>query len=542
MDKLWCMDASPETLTRYPFERLKELLVERESHKLESITSLLQLNTLVDEETEVDLSFTDEFYSKIISINEDCLCKTFVSGEKVYYTRKPTALAKGAAGTVYKLTNASNEDNQSLILKVMENVDVKEFITMRLTEYPNTTQKPLIERYLQNNPLITTENKRITVSFQSDNFTNQTILHMLLNIILSRRCDNFVYQYDAFICNEGGKNMGYNIIEFCNSGDLSNYINKETTIITNDFMDDVMKQILTPLAMLEPYEFVHSDLKCKNVFVNIDSTGKVTYKIADYDKSSINWNGCRFHNNGLSIVPDIGKTCIKKIYDVKKSCMDSILDEREGTYTISDYSSPVMTNFGLRMNNIAFYTSFDVYTIYVSLLLEPKVWEWFKTEESKTSLFYKCWYKCMWINGTYANYMSKVIEEKHNIYKDKILEKATSYKFILSLLYDSKARLLVNIDDVYKIYIGNKYPYSKVVSPIFRPFYKGLNDKLCIMPCRTYKWDAVKRKYVNPNPNIDHDISLTSSSKEIDVCKTNKYSQAGVLYGRTTYNWDYCKK
>lgn len=542
MEKIWCMDASPETLTRYPFERLKELLVERESDKLDTIKSLLTLNTLTDGDTEIDLSFTDDFYSKIVNINDECLCKQFVSGEKVYYTKKSTALAKGAAGTVYKLTNSTNDDNQSLILKVMENVDVKDYITMRLTEYPNIPQKPIIERYLQNNPLVSTDNKRITISFQSDNFSNQTILHMLLNIILSRRSDNFVYQYDAFICNEGGKNMGYNIIEFCNSGDLSDFINKDSTIVNNVFIDDVMTQILTPLAMLKPYEFVHSDLKCKNVFVNTDISGKVTYKIADYDKSSINWNGCRFHNNGLSIVPDIGKNCIKKIYDVKKTCMDSILDEREGTYSISDYTSPVMTNFGLRMNNIAFYTSFDIYTIYLSLLLEPKVWEWFNTEEAKTSLFYNCWYKYLWINGFYAKDMTLKIKEQHDTLKDKILEKAKSYRFLLSLLYDTKAKLLVDIDSVYKVYLGNKYPYTKIVSPIFRPFYKGLNDKLCIMPCKTYKWDDNKRKYVNPNPNIQHDISLTSTSKEIDVCKTNKYSQAGVLYGRTSYNWDYCKK
>ena len=45
------------------------------------------------------------------------------------------------------------------------------------------------------------DNKQSTLSVESDNFTNQTIISMIINKIMTdSNIDNYVHQYDAFLC------------------------------------------------------------------------------------------------------------------------------------------------------------------------------------------------------------------------------------------------------------------------------------------------------------------------------------------------------
>ena len=226
--------------------------------------------------------------------------------------------------------------------------------------------------------------KEIMLSVASDNFSNQTIMHMILEDILTKyENDNYVKQYDAMLCltnqdkfdetqqktyvqnlKEGLTSMmgfigdklnitepevdGLNFMEIADEGDLYGHLfevqkkyfskirvpkdldNNDESQFRNDwniasgqgqrqelsgksyyhslryFFSNMIKQILMTMAILQhpKYAFVHGDLKTKNIFV-AKSSGDIrnyVYKIADYDKSSINYNGIRFHNEGNKLI------------------------------------------------------------------------------------------------------------------------------------------------------------------------------------------------------------------------------------------------
>ena len=255
--------------------------------------------------------------------------------------------------------------------------------------------------------------KYATLSVPSDNFTNQTIISMIINLIMSEmRIENYVHQYDAFLCLNidtfanitdvtaaDGKNViskslqslfngitnagkyfvesvanaldtttenveisGATIMEIANKGDLNSFINDlhlkffkdiELGIVNEEFKDqfigfldklpdfdeteitddgvlnfidysmdqhhpakldspvlqfvylnaifnDIMMQIMKPLDILHSsqFAFVHGDMKSKNIFVHRKEDGSIIYKLADFDKSSINFKGVRFYNSG----------------------------------------------------------------------------------------------------------------------------------------------------------------------------------------------------------------------------------------------------
>ena len=177
---------------------------------------------------------------------------------------------------------------------------------------------------------------------------------MILETILSKyNLDSFVKQYDAMLCYENENTFQtYNAnewIEFISTYQKGEFIGKQIdnnhningltfmevcdmdlfthlfniqqekfphitqfTDINNDFtnidnfLSSMIKQILQPLSILHhsQYAFIHGDLKSKNIFVKINN-GKYLYKLADYDKSSITFNGIRFYNKGPSVVENV---------------------------------------------------------------------------------------------------------------------------------------------------------------------------------------------------------------------------------------------
>jgi hypothetical protein len=217
----------------------------------------------------------------------------------------------------------------------------------------------------------------VALACASDNFSNQTIIHMALEQILDEfGIDNYIKQFDAILCwgtsnkfeqaqtwmnylKEGlyyaaksiaeavdyatAKVDGVNFMEIADAGDLHGHMyniqkqyfseireisdldNEDKTNFRADwgvpdlpnnnyyslrfFLGDMIRQILTTLSVLQhpAYAFVHGDLKTKNVFVkkafpDDKKNRKYIYKIADYDKSSITFNGIRFYNEGMGIV------------------------------------------------------------------------------------------------------------------------------------------------------------------------------------------------------------------------------------------------
>jgi hypothetical protein len=256
----------------------------------------------------------------------------------------------------------------------------------------------------------------IALACASDNFSNQTIIHMALETILDEfGIDNYIKQFDAILCwgienkftkaktwmdyiKEGvyyaAKSMaaaieykdaevdGVNFMEIADAGDLHGHMydiqkqyfseireisdldNEDKTNFRADwgvgvpdlpnnnyyslrfFLGDMIRQILTTLSVLQhpAHAFVHGDLKTKNVFVkkafpDDKKNRKYIYKIADYDKSSITFNGIRFYNEGMGIVKFISTQWGLSRYDASDTDLathtgdvefyvESIMDDR----------------------------------------------------------------------------------------------------------------------------------------------------------------------------------------------------------------------
>ena len=279
------------------------------------------------------------------------------------------------------------------------------------------------ENYSKYNVFSTGKEKypEIFLSVSSDNFSNQTIMHMILELILSDKNyglqHSYIKQYDAMLCYNTkdtfdptlgkdwlsylsdnatsayefvGKNLGIinpyidglNFMEVANDGDLYGHlfnvqkerfaeirepidlepINSDSAELNNNdndeksikststsssstsssssstsssstntnntsskkfkelntFLSEVITQLLKPMSVLQhpKYAFVHGDFKTKNVFVDKGGiNGSIIYKIADYDKSSINYNGIRFYNSGQSFIKKYINTLGPRRYD-----------------------------------------------------------------------------------------------------------------------------------------------------------------------------------------------------------------------------------
>ena len=129
---------------------------------------------------------------------------------------------------------------------------------------------------------------------------------------------------------------GVTVMEIANQGDLDGFINKmhktefeqfgEQTNLSNDgdralmdsindFFNNMMEQIMKPLDILHSskYAFIHGDMKSKNIFVHKDENDNIIYKLADFDKSSITYNGVRFHNKGGKAIQAVKKLFAKSM-------------------------------------------------------------------------------------------------------------------------------------------------------------------------------------------------------------------------------------
>ncbi len=167
----------------------------------------------------------------------------------------------------------------------------------------------------------------LALTVAGDDFANQTCMHVAIQQILEKGkpgWDNVVRQRAAFYC----QGAGINITEYADMRDLHKFLGETpSALIDEAFVDDLMQQILTPLAALkaQEYSFSHSDLKARNIFVASRDAG-VTYRLADFDKSSITWHGFRFYNKW------------RGVYSLRWETYPPPLDT-EGTYTLSAWGT-----------------------------------------------------------------------------------------------------------------------------------------------------------------------------------------------------------
>ena len=352
-------------------DKLKDLLNIRYKDRKTIMNNLMKLNNAKHKPIyEINIDFLNNFYSNFyIGPNDvsniDDICE-LIRKKNTKNKNKNLILDKvvgsGAAGVAYLFHTASGKYKAVIkqMLKVPEHR--RKYLGLEIMRWVNDSKNFSVytgklgynyaESYLNENEnswmnwesAIESKYKGykslngfkeknsenyITLSVPSDNFTNQTMMHLILNEIMSTfQITNYIHQYDAFFCEKrsfSAKNFnpsaeygldstdGFNIMEFADGGDLMNYLNKtlpeKYTNVTNDFKDlttiflDMFDQVLTPMYILQQpkYAFVHGDFKSANIFIKMNKE-KPEYKIADFDKSSITWNGIRFYNAGGAIV------------------------------------------------------------------------------------------------------------------------------------------------------------------------------------------------------------------------------------------------
>ena len=97
-------------------------------------------------------------------------------------------------------------------------------------------------------------------------------------VILSKfNCENIVKYYG--ISNEN--NNIYILMEFCNEGNLRNFIDKNIdneTLIEENIISNIIKQICIGIKEIHKRKIVHRDLKPENIFMN----DNMNIKIGDF--------------------------------------------------------------------------------------------------------------------------------------------------------------------------------------------------------------------------------------------------------------------
>lgn len=450
----------------------------------------------------IDLEFVSRF-PDFFKIDVECICRDLLDES----TKSDMAFSLGKKVAAGKVGEAFllKYHNKFLILKSIRGLMPRGYLSLKIK---TLSSSPTLLRIM--NPGLTVNSwiKKQTSSPKllavgGDNFTNQTCIHMALNLIL-KDSPNYIYQYDAFYCHDGG----YNVTNLANQGDLSSYLDTLTEAdITEDFLVDLFTQVLTPLTTLKSnkYAFVHADLKARNVFVNLNPDGTRTYLLADFDKSSIFWRGLRFYNQSGDY----------RLSDLPFTPMEG----PEGLYYVID-NFEVRSGLPIQVytmhNPYGFYLSYDLYTFWYSVMMEPVVWRYIQ-HSTDSGTVVSTW-KSMWHADEYSTVMQGIRDTHETLEslgdpeaKQLMLAEMRSIRTIANKFYSEAYKLRVDLSGMYsKFGLGVRdLPESSVSS---RTIEMSDDGHVCIKPCR--KSTGFRGGY---------------------KCDTNTYSKAGVVY-----KWDWC--
>jgi len=73
----------------------------------------------------------------------------------------------------------------------------------------------------------------------------------------------------------------YLVMDYCNEGDLCDYINKTPYIPANTKVQ-ILRQILKAVDHIHNHNIIHADLNTCNIFLHKDEQGKLVVKVGDF--------------------------------------------------------------------------------------------------------------------------------------------------------------------------------------------------------------------------------------------------------------------
>ena len=524
---VWCQLKSDEIMVILNSDSKTEIrnaVLRTQSGRIKAFNSLMDFDVKTQK---INLDYINKFGS-YFNVNIPCLCDKMVNlllniqdenkGEQVsveemskiyfYIGRK---FAEGKTGVASSL--CIKDKGCPYVLKGMKMVSFKDY-NMKIMEYNGHISR---DNY---NVWKFTDNSYNILSAGSSGFKNQTSIHMALNNVLGDN-PNYLYQYDAFYCGNQSKesmkamnyqNTGYNITELSEYGDMSNYINNIMKEVNDDILVDMLRQILTPLFILKQdmYLFSHSDLKTRNVFVGKNSDGNPVYQLADFDKSSIFWNGIRFYNNVYDL------SVLEYLSSFGSKIIDSSLITDEGekykfnnlNYTGNEDTNLKIANYRVQIysmhNPYPIFNSYDIYTLFYSLMLEPKIYKWV-IDNNKNSVFFDV-FRNLWEPSQFSIVMDSLkISYLQDKFEDKLSLSYIKKKLVLHEFW-LKKNVSFLISD---LKLSLPHPDKKKKPPIL--LKKSKNGNLCITECKS---GGILRP---------------------KSCYTNKYETAV-----STHIWDWC--
>jgi len=513
-----------------------------------------------------NVDFLSDFYS-LMYIDAPCLCQQWIRDHRTdfAYTVAKEPFAAGKVGVAYLLLPTTETESSSssaeprrryreLVLKGIRDVEIKTYITLRVMQYNEETMGLVNEATRANRfPDANQPGQYVILAAGGDNFANQTNLHLILNTILGRTVPNYVYQYDAFICRvEIGapKGTGYSIVELATEGDLADHLTRRDDQLSENEVNTMMHQILLPLRILKQplYGFVHADMKTKNVFVSAaddaaaaaapaarqqqQSPKDVVFKIADFDKSSICWHGIRFYNYTW----DIARLFDEPPVQVART-LDGVLYYQFGTSVLDRIQ---LLQPYIMFNPLGFYTSYDIYTLFVSMMMEPPIYRYVRAYPQ--SQFAQAW-RWLWdidqvgiapggVDPQYARIMARVEAEHEKLRvaiaaadveeQRRLQREMRRIVFVNHIFISEQLKLRTNVEAVYDMFGVQIPPHMIAVPPTAGFYQRGMivsSDRhLCTRPCGR------------------HGTGVST------WCRTNRYSQRLIpgVTAPVVHDWDYC--
>ena len=557
MTNPWCKQANAEL----PLQDLITISNATYGYRYEVLEALINLDPLVHQFRNYEFG---ELFYQLLTVDDLCFCRGIISQSRYLNPaiHLGSVIGRGKVGAAYDVLDRNNAE-MPLVIKLITDIEYKNYLSIQVEMYSMSERDDRTLNYLKVHQFFDIRGYPITFSFRSDDFANQTILHMLLDIILSAYDNNnFVKQIDAFICNgtalyrgiPAGYN-GYNITERAYSGDLSIFFEREPSI-TTALIDEILDQIFWTLRILQQkeYYFIHSDLKAKNIFVSGTAERRI-YKIADYDKASITWRGVRFYNRRIlaEFAGKLTTSISSRFYTPSSSDITTslrsitIVRGNDNVYYYNVSKDPYIS-IATRHTNIPFYFTYDIASFLWSLVMEPSVYLWYRN--TSDSRFH---FAIRFIFGTnQSQILSTVLD---NIYKEYNSERGERQKDKLvamrsishmnRIFFENDILIHRDLDDFYdRISIR---PVQNIDIQRLPPgFYDSRivlsnERKPCVTPCEKYTYTRQDNAYISNDGQyrIDYDEvdRINALRSEFMACRTYPYTNGGY-----EYTWDKCER
>lgn len=398
------------------------------------------------------------------------------------------------------------------------------------TSYDNLKIKTK-NQYEVNN--MDSEYDRLFLACKNDNFHNEIIVNLILQKIyldyqskgMHLGIDNFIKYKQFYFSTIEDKTYGFLVMDYMD-GNVNKLLsnidkeNKENEDIYKNEIDKMLNEINKTLTIFKNSEnmFTHTDMKLENIFyknIKIDDTSffkgfrndsyTTKYFIADFDKSSVTYNGIRFYN-------DLKETSCLSIFSYQvlgtgtttQTVLTSNLVFEKHKNIGSNYESSFSFGRKLAMS--------DKLTIPTeTLALRYVAWPFYIGFDYQSLLLSLC----ALLPSHY-----KTIKDNINTFKNYFTEK---HRDLISFLFDSNIANFINIMDIYTNYVWSRTDsdtnydgnFTKLLFPLMIQDSKSETLKFGILNTQELYGFFLKEIPVVHNNNISDIILLSKQNKLI---------------------------